>query len=63
MVYLFSFVPSAAPDAIARGLFVVEEGKLTENGTHAELLALEDGTYRRLHGLQMELSRTQPEAL
>jgi ATP-binding cassette subfamily B protein len=39
----------------ASRLFVVEDGKLTEQGTHAELLALTDGTYKRLHELQQEL--------
>jgi ATP-binding cassette subfamily B protein len=46
----------------ASRLFVIEEGKLTEHGTHAELLAMPDGTYKRLHELQLELSVDQPEA-
>ena len=37
-------------------LFVIEDGKLTEQGTHAELLALPDGTYRRLHGMQRQMT-------
>jgi ATP-binding cassette subfamily B protein len=40
----------------ASRLFVIEDGKLTEHGTHAELLAIPDGTYRRLHGLQRQLT-------
>jgi ATP-binding cassette subfamily B protein len=40
----------------ATRLFVVEEGKLTEHGTHAELLALPGGTYRRLHAMQRQLT-------
>lgn len=39
----------------ASRLFVVEKGRLAEEGTHAELLALEDGTYRKLHQMQQEL--------
>ncbi|MEM6820746.1 MAG: ABC transporter ATP-binding protein [Verrucomicrobiota bacterium] len=36
-------------------LLVVKEGKLVEEGTHAELLALENGVYRKLHEMQTEL--------
>ncbi len=36
-------------------LFVIENGKLAEAGTHAELLALSDGVYRRLYELQKEV--------
>jgi len=36
-------------------LFVMRNGCLVETGTHEELLALADGIYARLHGLQMEL--------
>jgi ATP-binding cassette subfamily B protein len=39
----------------ASRLFVIEDGRITESGTHAELLAKEGGTYRRLHDLQQEL--------
>lgn len=39
----------------ATRLFVIEEGRLTEVGTHAELLEKENGTYRKLHRLQQEL--------
>jgi ATP-binding cassette subfamily B protein len=35
-------------------LFVIEDGKITEEGTHQELLKL-DGTYRRLSSMQREL--------
>jgi ATP-binding cassette subfamily B protein len=40
----------------ATRLFVIEDGKLTEQGTHAELLALSGGTYRRLYGMQRQLT-------
>jgi ATP-binding cassette, subfamily B, bacterial len=40
----------------AHRLFVIEDGKLTEQGTHAELLAAAGGTYRRLYGMQRQLT-------
>ena len=36
-------------------IYVVEEGKVTEQGTHRELLANRKGTYRRLYDMQREL--------
>ncbi len=36
-------------------LFVMEDGKLAEHGTHEELLAKPDGVYAKLHKTQMEL--------
>ena len=39
----------------ANRLFVIEDGRLAEQGTHAELLAKENGIYRKLHNLQQEL--------
>ena len=39
----------------ASRLFVIENGKLAEVGTHSELLAKPDGTYRKLFTLQQEL--------
>jgi len=36
-------------------LLVIEAGKVSEHGTHAELLRRPRGTYRRLHDLQSEL--------
>jgi ATP-binding cassette subfamily B protein len=36
-------------------LFVMENGKLVEQGTHAELLSKDDGVYARLHNTQAEL--------
>lgn len=39
----------------ANRLFVLEKGKLVEQGTHAELLAMPDGVYAKLHRTQVEL--------
>ncbi|MEX2157682.1 MAG: hypothetical protein WD773_12685 [Gemmatimonadales bacterium] len=39
----------------ASRLFVVEDGRLVESGTHAELLAKPEGKYRRLYELQLQL--------
>ncbi len=38
-------------------LFVIEEGRIIERGTHRELLADEHSTYRRLHDMQRELAQ------
>src|SRR3989475_4129266 len=40
----------------ASRLFVIEDGRLVEHGTHAELLARPAGTYRRLYDLQVQLA-------
>jgi ATP-binding cassette subfamily B protein len=40
----------------ASRLFVIEDGRLAESGTHAELLALSGGRYRRLYELQLQLA-------
>jgi len=37
-------------------IFVIDDGCMTEHGTHAELLAKPGGTYRRLTELQQELT-------
>jgi ATP-binding cassette subfamily B protein len=36
-------------------IFVVEKGSIKEKGTHSELLAKEDGTYRKLQQMQREM--------
>jgi ATP-binding cassette subfamily B protein len=36
-------------------LLVIEDGKITEEGTHADLLEKESGTYRKLYNMQREL--------
>ena len=35
-------------------LVVIEHGKVAESGTHAELLAKENGVYKKLFDLQLE---------
>ena len=39
----------------ASRLFVIEDGRLAEHGTHHELLAKPDGKYRKLYELQLQL--------
>ena len=39
----------------ASRLFVMQEGRLVESGTHRELLANPDGVYRRLYEMQLQL--------
>jgi ATP-binding cassette, subfamily B, bacterial len=39
----------------ASRLFVIEQGRLAEQGTHRELLAKGDGIYRKLYELQLQL--------
>jgi ATP-binding cassette subfamily B protein len=39
----------------ASRLFVIEKGRLAESGTHRELLAKPNGTYRRLYEMQLQL--------
>jgi ATP-binding cassette subfamily B protein len=33
-------------------IYVVQDGRIVENGVHAELLQKNDGLYRRLHNIQ-----------
>jgi ATP-binding cassette subfamily B protein len=42
----------------ANRLIVLEKGRIAETGTHAELLAKEDGVFRRLVDIQKELAET-----
>ena len=35
---------------------MVDDGKLNEQGTHAELLAIPNGIYKRLYGMQRQLT-------
>ena len=53
---VFAFAHRLSTLRRASRLFVIEDGCLTEQGTHAELLARPDGTYRRLYELQRELT-------
>jgi len=40
----------------ASRLFVIADGRLVENGTHAELMSQANGKYRRLYEMQVELA-------
>jgi ATP-binding cassette subfamily B protein len=40
----------------ASRLFVIEDGRITERGSHGDLLADPQSTYRRLHDMQRELA-------
>jgi ATP-binding cassette subfamily B protein len=40
-------------------LLVLDQGRLVEQGTHNELMAMPEGVYRKLVRLQREVSRTQ----
>jgi len=40
----------------ASRLFVIEDGRLVEHGTHAELLLRSEGKYRRLYEMQLQLT-------
>jgi len=42
----------------AHRLLVLEDGRLVEQGTHAQLLAKPDGLYAKLHKTQLELQAT-----
>jgi len=39
----------------ASRLFVIRQGRLAESGTHRELLATENGIYKRLYEMQLQL--------
>lgn len=39
-------------------IFVIDKGEIAEEGTHSELLAIEDGKYNRLHRMQQEMSES-----
>jgi ATP-binding cassette subfamily B protein len=43
-------------------IFVIDEGRMIEHGTHRELLSMPDGTYRRLCELQQELTLQEEPA-
>jgi len=40
----------------ASRLFVIEDGRLVESGTHRELLAKPEGKYRRLYEMQLQIA-------
>ncbi len=39
-------------------LVVLKDGKLVEDGSHEELMEIEDGVYRKLVDIQVEWSNT-----
>src|SRR5204862_7501136 len=41
----------------ASRLFVIDDGRLVESGTHRELLAKPDGKYRRLYEMQLQIAK------
>ena len=49
-------VPDLSTLRRASRLLVIENGRVTEQGTHRDLLANEMSTYRRLHDMQRELA-------
>lgn len=44
-------------------LIVMDEGRITETGTHEELLAKPQGTYRKLVDMQLEMNKVRNENL
>jgi ABC-type multidrug transport system fused ATPase/permease subunit len=40
-------------------IFVIDEGRIVEQGTHEELMAIEKGIYHKLVRIQTELTRLE----
>jgi subfamily B ATP-binding cassette protein MsbA len=43
-------------------IYVVQEGRIVESGTHGQLLAKQDGLYRYLHDIQFDGGEVTPAA-
>lgn len=47
--------------AEANRIMVIQDGIIAESGTHQELLAIEDGIYKKLHTMQYSANTAEPE--
>jgi subfamily B ATP-binding cassette protein HlyB/CyaB len=47
----------------ANRIFVMDRGQIVEEGSHDELLAMENGIYAHLYALQFGLNGVEPQVL